>query len=150
MILVFAIGGHSKATQHDTQAKTRFTWFEENMITGLEMKANKLSVQVMGGCVRADERATLRRAREQEQNKQCNQVERDQATTPELSVRKRTTLKWLLLQQEDSNMKPSLSLFRLYLLWALILLRIGGEKKVFCKTEIRLYFSFQIPCCLWF
>lgn len=88
MILVFAIGGHSKATQHDTQAKTRFTWFEENMITGLEMKANKLSMQVMGGCMRADTRATLRRAREQ-----CNQVERDQATTPELSVRKRTTLK---------------------------------------------------------
>lgn len=88
MILVFAIGGHSKATQHDTQAKTRFTWFEENMITGLEMKANKLSMQVMGGCMRADTRAMLRRALEQ-----CNQVERDQATTPELSVRKRTTLK---------------------------------------------------------
>lgn len=57
------------------------------MITRLEMKTNKLSVHVMGGCARADEQATPRRLRKQEQSERCNQVQGFQTTTLEPSFR---------------------------------------------------------------
>lgn len=83
--------------------------------------------------------------------KQAVQLHGVQAMTPELSFRKMTILKWLLLQQEGYNMKPSLSPCFNYATSELWFFK-DGEKKVFCKTEIRniSHFKFHAVCCFYF
>lgn len=79
--------------------------------------------------------------------KQAVQLHGVQAVTPALSFRKMTILKWLLLQQEGYNMKPSLSPCFNYATSELWFFK-DGEKKGILQNRNPIYFSFQIPCCL--